>query len=266
MLKIKIGFSSEPCGAPPSSKSLKPEKSLVQVEFPGRSMALTYYNDHFSLRRGDRVYVEGALQGQLGTVTDVCRNFKIKLSDYKRVISVLDTDVRGCFHSVGSCFFTFDKNALPTHKVRPWFIAPDDGDCFISSFDGKDSFPLCDLGQMNIIGTAAERGKEYFNCGSVLYLSLDGRQGYAIVEGRKNYEVEFEYSAGIVSRLTCSCYCSGKCKHDFAVMLQLKELLTAIEKNYPVEYGNSGYFAALSRTTFFSYAFKSEYPGSIILD
>ena len=43
-----------------------PRKSLVQVRFPGKGIALSYYNDQFDLKKGDLVYVDGKLEGQLG--------------------------------------------------------------------------------------------------------------------------------------------------------------------------------------------------------
>ena len=43
------------------------------------------------------VYVDGKLEGQRGRVVEVSYTFKIKLSDYKRVIAVVDTNVSGQF-------------------------------------------------------------------------------------------------------------------------------------------------------------------------
>ena len=76
-------------------------------------MTLSYYNDLFDLKVGDIVFVEGKLEGLCGRVVDVTYNFKIKLSDYKRVISVADTEVRGEFFFAGSHFITFDPTVLP---------------------------------------------------------------------------------------------------------------------------------------------------------
>ena len=81
-----------------SQRTLAPRKSVVQVSFPGRGGALAYYNDQFDLKVGDRVYVEGKLEGQLGYVAAVNYSFKIKLSEYKRVIAVADTNVHGQFY------------------------------------------------------------------------------------------------------------------------------------------------------------------------
>lgn len=113
------GFVSSPEAA--QSASLSPEatpaasaprKSVVQVRFPGWDKGLAYYNNQFDLKPGDRVYVDGKLGGQLGTVTSVNYNFKIKLSEYKRVIALVDTDVHGKFFMTGSHFVTFDPKAL----------------------------------------------------------------------------------------------------------------------------------------------------------
>jgi hypothetical protein len=107
-----------------SRRTVVPRKSLVQVRFPGKGMALTYFNDLFDLKVGDRVYVDGKLEGQLGLVTEISYNFKIKISDYKKVIAVVDTDVHGQFHMAGSHFITFDPTSLPAEQVSMWFKAP----------------------------------------------------------------------------------------------------------------------------------------------
>ena len=105
---FKIGFNGsaeEHRQAPEEAHSIcpavTPRKSVVRVHFPARNMNLSYYNDAFDLKRGDIVFVEGKLESLRGRVVDVAYNFKIKLSDYKRVISVADTNVQGEFSSPG---------------------------------------------------------------------------------------------------------------------------------------------------------------------
>lgn len=93
-------------------KTVAPRKSVVQVRFPGKGMALAYYNDQFDLKLGDLVYVDGKLEGQLGRVVEIAYNFKIKISEYKKVIAVCDTNVTGQFFMAGSHFVTFDPTAL----------------------------------------------------------------------------------------------------------------------------------------------------------
>lgn len=94
-MKFKIGFK---CYEEEKKEDLqvakihesKPVKSVVQVRFPSKGRSLAYYNDKFDLRVGDIVFVDGKLEGFQGIVTEVSRSFKIKLSDYKRIIAVAD--------------------------------------------------------------------------------------------------------------------------------------------------------------------------------
>lgn len=269
-MKFRIGFveqneSKYVTASYAVPETFAPRKSVVQVYFPSRNMKLAYYNDQFDLHRGDLVYVDGKLEGKQGRVLDVNYNFKIKLSDYKRVISVADTTVTGKFFMAGSHFVTFDSGALPIHKAITWFKAPvKDEDEFVSGGDGT-TFHLDDLMDMNVSSTILERGHEYYTENKVRYLCVDGIQGYAIVEGSEPYEVEFIYRNGEISNMTCSCFCSYNCKHEVAVMLQLKETLELIGKHYIDEYECTGYFAAVSKTTLFQYAIDGKETGSFVL-
>ena len=242
-----------------------PRKSLAQVRFPGKGMALTYYNDQFDLKVGDRVYVDGKLEGLLGRVTEVNYNFKIKVSEYRKVIAVVDTDISGTFYMAGSHFVTFDTSALPAEKVKLWFKAPEkEADEFVSGSDDS-SFMLDNLNDMNITGAIAERGHNYYLENRVRYLCLDGCKGLAIVEGSKAYIVEFQYKNGEISKLICDCPCACTCKHEFATMLQLRETLELIEKNYSIEYARSDYFTAIAKGTLFSFAIDGKEVGGFTL-
>lgn len=271
-MSFKIGFTAEhaekraaqvECEVPPAQK--KTCRSVVQVYFAQRNMTLAYYNDKFDLNCGDLVYVDGKLEGMRGRVTDVNYNFKIKLSDYKRVIAVADTAVKGKFFMAGSHFVTFDRTVLPAQKVVTWFKAPaNEDDEFVCGGDG-DSFYLDNLGGMNVSKTIAERGYDYYAENRVRYISIDSKKGYAIVEGSENYEVEFEYDKGEISALVCSCFCSYNCKHEVAAMLQLKETLKLIEEHYADEYERTGYFAAVNKSTLFNFAIEGKETGSFTL-
>lgn len=270
-MKLKIGFhvkeefksAKEICVT--EQRTIVPRKSVVQVYFPSRNMTLAYYNDRFDLRRGDLVYVDGKLEGKRGRVVDVNYNFKIKLSDYKRVIAVVDTEVHGEFHMAGSHFVTFDSYALPVEKVRTWFRAPvADEDEFVSGSDDT-SFRLDQLSDMNVGAAVAERGHEYYIENKVRYICVDGTKGYAIVEGSEPYEVEFTYRDGEISNLTCSCFCSYHCKHEVAAMLQLRETLEHIGKHYAEQFAEYGYFSAVYKATLFEYAIDGKKSGSFAL-
>ena len=246
-------------------QTIIPRKSLVQIRFPSKGMALTYYNDQFDLKPGDRVYVDGKLEGLLGRVMEVNYNFKIKVSDYKKVIAVVDTDISGEFHMAGSHFVTFDTAALPIDKIKLWFKAPEKEDAEVISSSDDSSFLLSALKGMNISGTIAERGHEYYMENRVVYLCLDGTKGFAIVEGSNSYSVEFQYQNGEISHLICDCPCACTCKHEFAAMLQLRETLDLIEKHYSAQYAHSDYFAAITKGTLFSFAIDGKETGSLML-
>ena len=270
-MAFKIGFTAEKneeqipayVKIKPQEETEKSKKSLVRVYFPKRNQAYTYYNDKFDLKCGDSVYVEGKLEGQMGTDTELSYNFKIKFSDYKRVIFLVDTNVSGQFYMGGSHFISFNKETLPREKAVSWFKAPTNDEFVFESDD--DSFLLSDIKTMKIDSDAAQKGHDYYIQNKVCYLCLENGEGYAIVEGREAYEIEFLYKDGEIRNLVCPCFCSGNCKHNFAAMLQLRETLEIIEKNYAEEYEKSDYFCAVNKGVLFSVAIDGKENGSFIL-
>lgn len=138
MQKYPIGFNmnTENISADevtePVINSPEPRKSIVQVYFPSRDRSWPYYNDQFDLKLGDSVYVDGKLEGKLGKVININYSFKIKLSDYKKVIAQVDTGVEGEFHFVGSHAVTFDKSAINYSKIINWFKALENEDDYVS--------------------------------------------------------------------------------------------------------------------------------------
>lgn len=273
-MKFKIGFVSDIYEKKSTDHTERathadrgtPRKSVVQVAFPGRGCALAYYNDQFDLHVGDYVYVDGKLEGQCGRVTDVSYAFKIKVSDYKRVIALVDTTVKGQFYFAGSHLVTFDREVIPVSKVSTWFHAPaKEGEEYICGKDDQ-TFRLDDLKNMKVSPEIAERGYDYYMESNVTYITIDDERGYAIVEGSKPYEIEFDYCAGEIKNLTCSCFCSYHCKHEVAAILQLKETLKTIEKHYAEKYERTGYFAAILKGTLFSFAVNGRENGSLTLN
>ena len=116
-------------------------------------------------------------------------NFKVKVSDYKKVIALVDTDIKGKLFSAGSHFITFDRKALPKEKIKLWFIPPETGNG--ETVTGRDNscFDRGNLKSMKVSAETAERGYNYYAENEVVYLSLEGDKGYAIIEGTKPYEV-----------------------------------------------------------------------------
>lgn len=270
-MAFKIGFMANHGDGnntdtyPAGRAAVQARRSVVRVCFDERNTTLSYYNDRFDLHCGDIVYVDGKLEGLRGRVEEVNYNFKIKLSDYKRVVAVADTEVHGTFYMLGSHLVTFDRNTVPKEKIMTWYFPPQkDDDELVSDNDGE-SFPLNELSKMGISGAMAERGCEYYTKNAVRYICMDGTRGYALVQGSKMYEVEFNCDAGQISNLTCSCYCTGKCKHDFAVMLQLAEAVEAIENNYSSLYESTQYFAAIVKYELLDCALSGKEARSISL-
>lgn len=259
-MEFKIGFATEITENTANEQennlvenqhTVKPRKSLVQVAFSGRGNTLAYYNDKFDLQVGDIVYVDGKLEGIRGRVVAVNYNFKIRISDYKRVIGLADTDIHGKFYNAGSHFVSFEPRVLAKNRVLTWYKAPNEFDEEYV-FGSDDSVVILDdLKTMNIDPIIAERGHEYYVENRVKYICIDGNNGYAIVMGNKPYEVEFKYKNGEISELVCSCFCSYNCKHEFAALLQLKNTLGIIEKQYAKQFEQSKYFAAIEKAEFF---------------
>lgn len=240
-------------------------KSLARIRFPSKDMILDYYNDLFDLQKGDMVYVEGKFAGERGIVIDVIYNFKIKLSQYKRVIAVLNTEIHGTFQILGSHFVTFDRATLPKEQVATWFKAPAEEE-YITGEGDSTPFPLSDLAGLEIKPQIVTRGHEYYMENRVCYLCLDGTKGYAIVEGSEAYEVEFTYRDGQISQMMCSCpYNSTHCKHEFAMLLQLRDVLDLIDEDYKAEYEKTNYFAAISKGTLLNFSVLSKESGAITL-
>ncbi len=232
--------------------TVTPRKSLVKVYFNNRNLTCTYYNDLFDLKVGDMVYVDGKLEGLQGKVVDVCYNFKIKLSDYKKVTHLIDNKVTGDLYLAGSHMIAFDRGMIPFSKVMSWFKTPDNDDEEYEYSNDDASFNLADLSGMNIASITAEKGHEYYLDNCVRYIEIDGNKGKAIVSGNEVYTVEFSYNNGEIKNLICDCYCTGACKHEFAAMLQLKETLKFIENNH-MNYFND-YLAVIDKSTLFNTA------------
>lgn len=267
-MKFPIGFafSEEPKKVemePLVTQGVVPVKSLVKVSFPKRNQTFTYFNDQFDLKRNDHVFVDGKMEGIYGVVQEVNKNFKIKVADYKKVISVADTNVSGKLHMAGSHFVSFDPAVLPYEKIRSWFLPPvKEEEEYETGSDDTVLF-LNALGDMKVSKEIFERGWDYYVEDRVAYIEIDSGRGRAIVEGERAYEVEFNYADGEIRNLICSCPCGYTCKHEVAAMLQLNDTLEKIEKNYAELHKN--YFAAIAKDDVFRFAIGYKETGAIIL-
>ena len=267
-MKFPIGFafndeSKKVEMEPLDQQETVPVKSLVQVYFPERNQMLIYFNDQFDLKRGDFVFVDGKLEGIRGVVREVNKNFKIKVADYKKVISVADTKVSGQMHMAGSHFVSFDASVLPYEKIRTWYLPPVKPEDEYETGNDDTVITLEKLGDMKASQAVWERGREYYMDNHVRYIYVDASHGRAIVEGERAYEVEFDIADGEIRNLICSCPCGYTCKHEVAAMMQLKETLDLIEKHYAdLHYG---YFAAIVKGDLIRFAIDSKETGTFTL-
>lgn len=237
--------------------------TLVRVYFEANNHAYTYLNDRFDLKVGDIVFVEGRMEKQRGRVEHISRSFKVRASDYKRVIAAADTHISGKYNFAGSYLAAFDKETLSYAKVRSWYLPPEkEEDIFLTGSDDS-FFMLDDLRGMNVREEIAERGIDYYQRDRVRFIGLDGDKGRAIVEGTEPYEVEFLFKDGRISELVCGCYCDYTCKHCVAAMLQLREILEVIRQEYAEEFAQKEYFAAVDSATLLRFAIDGRTRGSL---
>lgn len=240
-----------------------PRKCLAEIRFPGVYKPYTYYNELFDLKIGDRVFVDGKLEGTMGVVVNITYNFKIKLSDYKRVIGKADTDVKGEFHFAEGHFVAFDPTALPYGKAETWFRCSEiNNEDYVSSTDNS-TFSLETLEGLKYNQIGLEKGGEIYMENGVEYVELNGTKGKAIVVTSKPYLVEFTYNKGEISELYCECYHVTPCKHCFAALLQLRETVKFIEENYKEQYEKAKCFAAILKGKFFNMTIDGNKTGSI---
>ena len=268
-MSFKIGFKTDDENNERRLETIKKapsgeaRKSVVDVYFPDRHITCAYYNDKFDLKIGDLVFVDGKLEGLRGKVVGLNYSFKIKLSDYHRVISVANTDVKGEFFMAGSHFATTDRNALPYEQIIGWFKAPSEDEEFVVSND-DEVFNIDDLSGIKIDKATADKGNDYYMENRVVYIEIKDGKARAIVSGTEYYEVEFDFENGDVRNLVCNCYCTSTCKHEFATILQLRETLDIIAK----EYGDgfyADYLAVVSKPIFFNFAVDGKIKGSFAI-
>ena len=200
-----------------------PVRSLARIRFDGADRTLTYYNDRFRLRPGDRVFVSGKLAGKVGIVESVTTKFRIRLSEYQEVIALAQTPVLGAYTPVRDKMKSYDAEALSPEAFRAWILPPEEkieddvvyGDGYVIPLDDP--------------GAAEDAGPETFAralgyCERVDYVCVRNGAGRAFVKGSRWYELEFTLKNGVIEEAYCSCPFAGLCKHLLAVAIVLSAL------------------------------------------
>lgn len=239
-----------------------PDMYLAEVRFSTNRERGTFIVEHMELYEGDLVYVTGPMQDKVGTVTDVTYHCKIRPSKYERVVAKIDTDVYGNFIPLEHMWVTFDRQCMEKDKMRLWFLSPlADGECV--GANECVPFSLHSLKEFPISSIRAERGESYYEEHRIVYICLDKGKGYAIVEGSEYYEVTFTYIDEKIHDILCNCYCEGHCKHEYAVLLQLQDLVGDWTINYDENYSKEEYFAAIDKTMVWNMSVSRKY-GEVI--
>lgn len=206
-------------------------RSLVRVRFEDSDRELTYFNDAFDLKDGDRVFVSGKLAGKAGIVTSVTTKFRIRLSDYERVIALAQTPIRGTYRPVADKMLSYDDCALSPEAFRTWILPPEepaDGPCGEEIYGEGYEIPLDDPSDADGVDDAVfERAVEYSFSGKVGYVSVKNGVGRAFVRGREWYELEFRLRDNVVEEAYCSCPYPGLCKHLLATACLLSLFIGA---------------------------------------
>ncbi len=202
-----------------------PVESLVSVRFDGVGRDLTYFNDSFDLKAGDRVFVSGKLEDKVGCVTAVSRKFRIRRSDYECVIALAQTPVRGTYRPLADKMLSYDADALSPEAFRTWILPPEepllDPEDEIIYGEGY-AIPLDDPhGAEEVDEKVFERAITYCSEQKIGYVSVRNGVGRAFVEGNDWYEIEFCLRDNAIAEAYCSCPYPGLCKHLLAVAVTL---------------------------------------------
>ena len=248
-------------------KIAMPKRSLVNVFFPEKGIAPAYYNDQFDLKVGDLVFVEGAFEGLRGRVTEVCYTFRIKKSEYKKVISVVQTEIFGEVTIAGGSIIAIDENVMPYEKVRTWFFPPTtegEEEYEISVEEGKE-IPLKELEKMEIPPVIRERGEDYFEEDRIVFLEIRDDTLRAIAQGSKPYEITGKFRDGKFSELLCTCPFPGTCKHEYATLLFLRETKKAMDEEYGDDF-DFDYLAMMPKSVFYEYLVESKKRGAFRME
>lgn len=239
-----------------------PDMYLAEICFDNAKETGTFIVEHMELYEGDLVYVTGPMQNKMGTVIDVIYHCKIRPSKYDRVVAKIDTNLYGEFIPLEYLWATFDRSCMDKDKMRLWFLSPlSDGECVDSS--GFIPFALHNLDDFRISDIRAQRGESYYEEHRVVYICLDKGKGYAIVQGSEYYEVTFTCIDEKIHDIVCNCYCEGHCKYEYAVLLQLQDIIGHWLLDYNANYGESEYMAAVDKTVVWNMSVSRKY-GEII--
>lgn len=198
-----------------------PVRSLVSISFDRMNHPLTYYNDQFDLKPGDRVFVTGKLEGEVGLVESVTTKFRIRIADYQKVISLAQTPIHGTYSPKGNMMLSYDVDALMPDDFHKWVLPPckeetqpEDEVVFGDGFEIPLEDPSTAEGVDPII---FDRAIDICRSGRIGYISVRNGGGKAFIHGSRWYELDFSLRDNMIQEAYCECPYAGLCKHLLAV-------------------------------------------------
>ena len=198
-----------------------PVRSLVSISFDRMNHPLTYYNDQFDLKPGDRVFVTGKLEGEIGLVESVTTKFRVRISDYQKVISLAQTPIHGVYAPKGNMMLSYTADALMPEDFRKWVLPPheaeEQSEDDVVFGDGYE-IPLEDPSTAEGVDPAVfDRAIDICRSGRIGYVSVRNGEGKAFIRGSRWYELDFTLNGSMIQEAYCECPYAGLCKHLLAV-------------------------------------------------
>ena len=67
----------------------------------------------------------------------------------------------------------------------------------------------------------------------------------------------------MIEDISCSCYCDDHCKHEFALLLELQNMVKMLPGEFGKEYNNSKYMAVIDKEVVWHMSIRGASKGSI---
>ena len=94
---------------------------------------------------------------------------------------------------------------------------------------------------------------------------LDGFTGAPSQRGLRHTRW-FQYQGGHISQLVCDCYCTLPLQTSGGHAPSVRDTLKHIDRHYADAYAQSGYFAAIGKSAFFSFAIDGRASGTFTFE
>lgn len=220
-----------------SNSNIKP--CVVTVRFYN-GKEYPYYNDKFELEIGDKVYVDGKLYGQLGTVVDKTYQFKVSQSFYKYVINKLDFNVHGTFAKADGFMIAKDNDIVDNGQFVAWFkppFVPTDEDPNPEEFFVGEGYTQ-KFGAFEFNGDTIEDAVDLLDDFALKGILVKDGVGVAVMQNNHTHIIDFKIDGESITDMYCDCIDAYFCEHLAAVCIAIDMF---IKNNFIA--ANDGFFA-----------------------